>query len=95
MVLFKVPREDLSQEQDEERGSSYWVLTELARREQFLFKGRDINFFQLEDVNCMKRYGGADKTTEDALVLFSRELNEAGQWKQNRALLNREDIRHM
>lgn len=73
-----------------------WVLIELARREQFLFKSRDIDFYWIEDLNCMKKYGGVDTSApDDALVMFSREQDKEKNWEQNAPLLNKEDTRHM
>ena len=57
-----------------EKARSHWVLTELARREQFLFKGRDLSFFWIPDPSCITAFGAVEQkdATTDVLILFTR-----------------------
>ena len=56
-------------------------MTELARREQFLFGARDMAFYWMEDVNCMDKMIGNENLGSDAMVMFSREKDSTGAWK--------------
>ena len=77
------------------RGGGYWMLTELARREQFLFKGRDLNFYWMEDINCMSKYGSIDNYGGDTIVLFTQEKNNEGVLEVNPPMLNRVDVKSL
>jgi len=77
------------------RGTGYWMMTELARREQFLFNGRDLNFYWMEDLNCMSKYGGLDTYGGDTIILFTREKESDGVLQANQPLLNRVDVKNM
>ena len=53
-------------------------MTELARREQFLFGGKDLHFFWLEDINCMSKFVKEEELVmNDAMVLFTREKDSS------------------
>ena len=68
-------------------------MTELARREQFLFQGKYLGFYWIEDLNCMIKYMGGLKDIEnDGIVMFTREKNSKGELIQNPRLVNRIDI---
>ena len=72
-------------------------MAELARREQFLFKGWDIQFHWIVDVNCMSKYVGeteepGEALTLDTIVMFTNEKNSKGEWQYNPRIVNRIDI---
>ena len=77
------------------RAGGFWMLTELARREQFLFKGRDLNFYWMEDINCMSKYGGLDTYGGDTVVLFTQEKNSEGVLEVNPPMLNTVDVKSL
>ena len=55
-------------------------MTELARRERFLFQKDDMNFFWIENVNCMSKYvKDEEDLINDAIVMISRGLNSKNE----------------
>ena len=92
LVLFKAP----SDEEEDVFEDSRYILTELARRENFIFKGKDVKFYYIENVNCMGKYVGTegDALKSDTIVLFSREMDfKTGEIVSNPKLINRVDVR--
>ena len=60
-------------------------MGELARREQFLFKGQDVSFHWISDLNCMSKYVGeteepGEALTLDTIVMFTNEKDKKGFW---------------
>lgn len=96
-LLFQWPRDIDDKDVREGKSRSYYVLTEMARRERFLFGGRDIAFFWMEDLNCMQKLVGTqEEMGRDALVLFSREKDsKTGEVRQNPKLVNRYDLNNI
>ena len=69
-------------------------MTELARRERFLFQKDDMNFFWIENVNCMSKYvKDEEDLINDAIVMISRGLNSKNEMEQNPMLVNSYDIK--
>jgi hypothetical protein len=57
LVLFHMPKDDDDENNFDGKGVSYYVLTELAKHERFLYDWRDMGFFMIENVNCMAKFG--------------------------------------
>ena len=94
MILYQAPKPEGSEELYKGLGHSFFIMLELARRETFLFKGRDFNFYWFEDMNCMKKLSGAEGLDQDAVVLYTREKDKkTGKLVVNEPLLNRVDVR--
>lgn len=56
LVLFQAPRDFDDEDVHMGKGKSYYVMTELARRERFLFPKDDMDFFWIENLNCASKY---------------------------------------
>lgn len=94
LLLFQFPRDIDDEDVHEGKARSYYIMTELARRERFLYGRRDVAFFWMEDLNCMNQMiGTQDDMGRDAGVLFSREKDsKTGEMRQNPRLVNRYDL---
>ena len=80
-----MPRDDDARDVVQGRIKAFYLMAELARREQFLFKGWDIQFHWIVDVNCMSKYVGeteepGEALTLDTIVMFTNEKNNKGEW---------------
>lgn len=97
MLLFQFPRDIDDDDVHEGKGQSYYVLTELARRERFLYGRRDVAFYWMEDLNCMNQLVGTQEDMgRDAAVIFSREKDsKTGEVRQNPKLVNRYDLKNI
>ena len=51
-----MPKKETDENNFDGYGISYYVMTELAKHEKFLYNWKDMGFFFIEDVNCMKQY---------------------------------------
>ena len=70
LVLFHMPKEEDDPNNFGGKGISYYVMTEFAKHEKFLYDHKDVGFYFIENVSCNGRYGlqGAD-----TVVMFLRK----------------------
>lgn len=91
---YKVVVFHLQKDEDEEVingvGESIFVMAAQARHERFLYNSRDIEFYWIEDVECMHKYGIS--AAEDSLVFFSRKDPKDPNSGRNHPLENHFDL---
>ena len=90
LLLFHLPRSEDDPTAYNGLGFPYYVMTELAKHEKFVYNWRDLRFYMIEDVQCMHKFGLEPHM--DTAVMFLRKDKPDGTSERLPHLANYVDV---